>query len=296
VKVPIFPLHTWLPITYSEAPAPATFLIAAVMSKMGAYGLIRFCVPLFPTAARECAGWIAILAIIGIIYGALLAFVQPNLKRVIAYSSISHLGFIVLGIFTFEQQGADGAVYQMLAHGISTGALFVLAGYLEHRRGSVEIADFGGVATPAPGLATAFMIAMLASVGLPMLSNFVGEFLVLQGAAFANFTWAAWAGVGVILSVVYMLWLYQRTFLGKTTDSTATFRDLGGRDWIGIAPLIVMMVWLGSFTQSFMPPVTAATHSLLEQSKMNLEIHVRNTAPHTRVQARVIPTEAEAGR
>jgi NADH-quinone oxidoreductase subunit M len=296
VKVPIFPLHNWLPITNSEAPAPATFLIAAVMSKMGAYGLIRFCVPLFPTAARECAGWIAILAIIGIIYGALLAFVQPNLKRVIAYSSISHLGFIVLGIFTFEQQGADGAVYQMLAHGISTGALFVLAGYLEHRRGSVEIADFGGVATPAPGLATAFMIAMLASVGLPMLSNFVGEFLVLQGAAFANFTWAAWAGVGVILSVVYMLWLYQRTFLGKTTDSTATFRDLGGRDWIGIAPLIVMMVWLGSFTQSFMPPVTAATHSLLEQSKMNLEIHVRNTAPHTRVQARVIPTEAEAGR
>jgi NADH-quinone oxidoreductase subunit M len=294
VKVPIFPLHTWLPITYSEAPAPATFLIAAVMSKMGAYGLIRFCVPLFPTAARECAGWIAILAIIGIIYGALLAFVQPNLKRVIAYSSISHLGFIVLGIFTFEQQGADGAVYQMLAHGISTGALFVLAGYLEHRRGSVEIADFGGVATPAPGLATAFMIAMLASVGLPMLSNFVGEFLVLQGAAFANFTWAAWAGVGVILSVVYMLWLYQRTFLGKTTDSTATFRDLGGRDWIGIAPLIVMMVWLGSFTQSFMPPVTAATHSLLEQSKMNLELKVQNHTP-----LRVVPAayaEAPHGR
>src|SRR6185437_244136 len=131
IKVPIFPLHTWLPITYSEAPAPATFLIAAVMSKMGAYGLIRFCIPLFPNAAHKCADWIAVLAIIGIIYGALLAFVQPNLKRVIAYSSISHLGFIVLGIFTFEQQGADGAVYQMIAHGISTGALFMLAGYLE---------------------------------------------------------------------------------------------------------------------------------------------------------------------
>ena len=295
IKVPIFPLHTWLPVTYSEAPAPATFLIAAVMSKMGAYGLIRFCIPLFPNAARECAGWIAILAIIGIIYGALLAFVQPNLKRVIAYSSISHLGFIVLGIFTFEQQGADGAVYQMIAHGISTGALFILAGYLEHRRGSMEIADFGGVATPAPGLATAFMIAMFASVGLPMLSNFVGEYLVLQGAAFANFTWAVWAAVGVILSAIYMLWLYQRTFLGKTTSDTVTFRDLGGKEWIGIAPLVIMMVWLGTYTQSFMPPVTAATHHLLEQSKMNLEIQVRNAAPHTLVQAQVAPAAAEAG-
>lgn len=295
IKVPIFPLHTWLPVTYSEAPPPATFLIAAVMSKMGAYGLIRFCIPLFPNAARECAGWIAILAIIGIIYGALLAFVQPNLKRVIAYSSISHLGFIVLGIFTFEQQGADGAVYQMIAHGISTGALFILAGYLERRRGSMEIADFGGVATPAPGLATAFMIAMFASVGLPMLSNFVGEYLVLQGAAFANFTWAVWAAIGVILSAIYMLWLYQRTFLGKTTSDTVTFRDLGGKEWIGIAPLVIMMVWLGIFTQSFMPPVTAATHHLLEQSKMNLEIQVRNAAPHTFVQAQVAPAAAEAG-
>lgn len=283
IKVPIFPLHTWLPITYSEAPAVATFLLAAVMSKMGAYGLIRYCVPLFPNAAHQCAGWIAALAIIGIIYGALIAFVQTDIKKVIGYSSISHLGFIVLGIFSFQQQGADGAVYQMIAHGISTGALFVLAGYLERRRGSMAIADFGGVATPAPGLAMAFMIAMLASIGLPTLSNFIGEYLVLQGVAFANFTWAAWAAVGVILSAVYMLWLYQRTFLGKEPaklhDGLGLMYDLTAKEWFGLVPLIIMMVWLGCYTSSFMPSISAATEHLLEQSKMNLEIRVRNVSP-----------------
>src|SRR5581483_6835779 len=222
VKVPIFPLHTWLPDTYAEAPAPATFLLAAVMSKMGAYGLIRYGLALSPAGAHRCASWIILLAIIGIVYGALLAFIQPNIKRLIAYSSISHLGFIVLGIFTFNQQGEDGAVYQMIAHGISTGALFLLAGYLEERRGSMEIADFGGVATPAPGLAAAFMIAMFASIGLPALCNFIGEYLVLQGAALAKFSWAAWAALGVILSAVYMLWMYQRTFWGKVKGRTSS--------------------------------------------------------------------------
>jgi NADH-quinone oxidoreductase subunit M len=172
VKVPIFPLHTWLPDTYTQAPAPATFLLAAVMSKMGAYGLVRYAITLAPNGAHRCSGWIAALAIIGIIYGALLALIQPNIKRLIAYSSVSHLGFIVLGIFTFSQQGVDGAVYQMIAHGLSTGALFLLAGYMEARRGSMEIADFGGWATPAPRLAVSFMIAMLASIGLPTLCNF----------------------------------------------------------------------------------------------------------------------------
>ncbi|MBV9611501.1 MAG: NADH-quinone oxidoreductase subunit M, partial [Acidobacteriaceae bacterium] len=226
VKVPIFPLHTWLPDTYSEAPAPATFLLAAVMSKMGTYGLIRFAITLAPMGAHRCAPWIVVLAIIGIVYGALLALVQSNIKRLLAYSSVSHLGFIVLGIFSFSQQGADGAVYQMIAHGLSTGALFLLAGYLEQRRSSTEISDFGGIATPAPGLATAFMIALLASIGLPALCNFIGEFLVLQGAALTKFSWAAWAALGVILSAAYMLWMYQRTFFGKPSESNATFADL----------------------------------------------------------------------
>ncbi|MBV9765300.1 MAG: NADH-quinone oxidoreductase subunit M [Acidobacteriaceae bacterium] len=275
VKVPIFPLHTWLPDTYSEAPAPATFLLAAVMSKMGAYGLIRYSLALSPAGAHRCAPWIAILAIIGIVYGALLAFIQPNIKRLIAYSSVSHLGFIVLGIFTFNQQGADGAVYQMIAHGLSTGALFLLAGYMEERRGSMEIADFGGISTPAPGLAIAFMIAMLASIGLPALCNFIGEYLVLQGAAITKFSWAVWAALGVILSAVYMLWMYQRTFWGKTTEKTATLSDLNLREWAPLLPLIALMIWLGTYTQSFMPPITAATSRLLNQTSMNNEYRVQ---------------------
>jgi NADH-quinone oxidoreductase subunit M len=279
VKVPLFPLHTWLPNAYVEAPMPATFLLAAVMSKMGTYGLLRYCLPLFPTGAQRCASWVVVLAIIGIIYGALLALVQPNIKRLLAYSSLSHLGFIVLGIFTFSQQGADGAVYQMLAHGISTGALFLLAGYLEQRRGSLEIADFGGVATPAPGLATAFMIAMLASIGLPALCNFIGEYLVLQGAALTKFSWAAWAALGVILSAAYMLWMYQRTFWGKANRQSFAIPDLTFRDWAPLFPLVLLMVWLGSYTQSFMPPINSATARLLDQTRMNDEYRVRLILP-----------------
>ena len=279
VKVPIFPLHTWLPETYEQAPAPATFLLAAVMSKMGAYGLIRFAITLGPNGAHRCAGWIVVLAIIGIIYGALIALIQPNIKRLIAYSSVSHLGFIVLGIFTFTQQGADGAVFQMVAHGLSTGALFILAGYLESRRGSMEITDFGGVATNAPKFAVSFMIAMLASIGLPTLCNFVGEFLVMQGAAIAHFSWSVWAAIGVILSAAYMLWMYQRTFLGKAAVGSTPLPDLSYGEWVPILLLSTLMVWLGSYTQSFMPPISAATAHLLDQTSMSNEYRVKSTPP-----------------
>ncbi|HEX4769849.1 MAG TPA: NADH-quinone oxidoreductase subunit M [Bryobacteraceae bacterium] len=275
VKVPIVPFHTWLPATYTEAPAPATFLLAAVMSKMGTYGLLRYAVALFPAGAHHYARGIATLAIIGIVYGALLALIQPNIKRLIAYSSVSHLGFIVLGLFTFTQQGTDGAVYQMVAHGLSTGALFLLAGYLEQRRGSMEITDFGGIASSAPGLATAFLITLLASIGLPTLCNFIGEFLVLQGAALTKFSWAVWAAIGVILSAAYMLWMYQRTFLGKPNARNASFPDLRGADWISILPLIALMVWLGCYTQSFLPPISAATSRILEQNRQNEEYRVQ---------------------
>ena len=176
-----------------EAPTAGSVILASVMLKMGTYGLVRFCLPLFPAAARENAPWIVVLAIIGIIYGALVAMVQPNMKKLVAYSSVSHLGFVVLGIFSFTQIGLDGAVYQMLNHGISTGALFILVGYMYERRHSLEIADYGGVATPAPNLAAVFLMTTLASLGLPLLNNFVGEYLVLQGAAQANFTWAVFA-------------------------------------------------------------------------------------------------------
>src|SRR5208283_2244741 len=200
IKVPLFPLHTWLPDAHVEAPTAGSVMLASVMLKMGTYGLLRFCLPMFPNAARQNAPWIVVLAIIGIVYGALVAMAQPNMKKLVAYSSVSHLGFVVLGIFSFTQIGMDGAVYQMLNHGISTGALFVLVGYLYERRHSLMIADYGGVATPAPWLSTAFMITMLASIGLPTLNNFVGEFLVLQGSAQANFRWTVCASIGVILS------------------------------------------------------------------------------------------------
>jgi NADH-quinone oxidoreductase subunit M len=279
VKVPIFPFHTWLPNAYTQAPMPATFLLAAVMSKMGTYGLLRFSISMAPGGAQRCASWIAILAIIGIVYGALIALMQTNIKRLIAYSSISHLGFIVLGIFSFTQQGADGAVYQMLAHGLSTGALFLLAGYLEQRSGSLEIADLGGIATPAPALASVFLIALFASIGLPTLCNFIGEFLVLQGAAITNFSWAAWAALGVILSAAYMLWMYQRVFLGKTQESTVLFADLAPRDWAPVVPMLLLMVWLGCYTQTFLPAISLATKNILDQTTMTNTYQVLRQPP-----------------
>ncbi len=182
---------------------------------------MRYCLPLFLGAARSSAPWIVGLAIVGILYGALVALMQPNMKKLVAYSSVSHLGFVVLGIFSFTQAGLDGAVYQMLNHGVSTGALFILVGYLYERRHSLEIAAYGGVATPAPNLAAVFLITTLASIGLPTLNNFIGEYLVLQGASQTNFTWAVFAAIGVIFSACYMLWLYQRAFYGKASESVS---------------------------------------------------------------------------
>jgi NADH-quinone oxidoreductase subunit M len=265
IKVPIFPLHTWLPDAHVEAPTAGSVMLASVMLKMGTYGLVRFCLPLFPNAAHRCAGWIAGLAIAGIIYGALVALVQPNMKKLVAYSSVSHLGFVVLGVFSFTQQGLDGAVYQMLNHGISTGALFMLVGYLYERRHSLEIAAYGGVATPAPQLSTVFLITTLASIGLPLLNNFVGEYLVLQGVALTNFMWTVFAALGVILSACYMLWLYQRTFYGRATESLSHHMpDLSGREWAAILPLLVLMVWMGTFPQTFLPSISVQNASILD--------------------------------
>jgi NADH-quinone oxidoreductase subunit M len=276
VKVPIFPLHTWLPDAHVEAPTAGSVMLASVMLKMGTYGLARFCLPMFPSAARACAPWIVVLAIIGIVYGALVAMVQPNMKKLVAYSSVSHLGFVVLGIFSFTQIGMDGAVYQMLNHGISTGALFVLVGFLYERRHSLAIADYGGVATIAPWLSTAFMITMLASIGLPMLNNFVGEFLILQGSAQANFRWTIFASIGVILSACYMLWLYQRVFYGEATDEVRHHVfDLKPREWAAIVPLIAMMVWMGMYSQSFLPAVRKTTARILDQTQVNVQIRVQ---------------------
>src|ERR1700687_1965593 len=217
VKVPLFPFHTWLPDAHVEAPTAGSVLLAGVLLKMGTYGLLRFNLGLFPDQARANASWIVVLALIGIVYGALVAMVQPNMKKLIAYSSISHLGFVVLGIFTFTQAGLNGAMFIMLAHGVSTGGLFMLAGILYERRHTYEISEFGGLATPMPVYSTFFLFVMLASVGLPLLNGFIGEFLVLTGAFQARALYGVFGATGVIWSACYLLWMYQRVFFGKVT-------------------------------------------------------------------------------
>ena len=272
IKVPLFPLHTWLPDAHVEAPTAGSVMLAAVMLKMGTYGLLRFCLPMFPNASKENANWIAILAITGIIFGALVALVQPNMKKLVAYSSVSHLGFVVLGLFSGNQWGLDGAVYVMLAHGISTGALFMLVGFLYERQHSLEIKDYGGVATPAPWLSTVFLVTTLASIGMPMLNNFVGEFLVLQGASKINIWWAVFAATGVILSACYMLWMYQRTFFGETPEGVKHhMHDLGAREWACIVPLLALMVWMGIFAQSFLPSIGASNKKIIDRTALQTQ-------------------------
>jgi NADH-quinone oxidoreductase subunit M len=266
IKVPLFPLHTWLPDAHVEAPTAGSVMLAAVMLKMGTYGLVRFCLPMFPGPAHDCAGWITGLAVIGIVYGALVAMVQPNMKKLVAYSSVSHLGFVVLGVFSFTQAGLDGAVFQMLAHGISTGALFMLVGMLYERQHSLEIKSYGGVATPAPNLTVIFVITTLASVGMPALSNFVGEYLVLQGSSKVSMLATVFAATGVIFSAVYMLWLVQRVFYGRA-DGNLHMHDLSAREYIALVPMVAMMVWMGVYSQSFLPAVSSQNTEILKMSQ-----------------------------
>jgi NADH-quinone oxidoreductase subunit M len=246
IKVPLFPLHTWLPDAHVEAPTAGSVMLAGVLLKMGTYGMIRFCLPLFPEASHRAAPWVALLAIVGIIYGALVAMVQPNLKKLVAYSSVSHLGFVVLGIFAFHNISMQGAVYQMLAHGVSTGALFLLVGMLHDRRHTFEISEYGGLATPMPKLAAFFLFVALSSLGLPILNGFVGEYLILLGTYQRHWQWATWAALGVILSACYLLWSYQRVFFGEITkDKNRTLPDVSAREkWI-LATMAVVTLWMG---------------------------------------------------
>jgi NADH-quinone oxidoreductase subunit M len=256
VKVPLFPLHTWLPDAHVEAPTAGSVLLAGVLLKMGTYGLLRFNVGMFPEQSRRNAVWILILAIIGIIYGALVALVQPNLKKLIAYSSVSHLGFVVLGIFTFTQVGTDGAVYQMLNHGVSTGALFMLAGMLYERKHTYDFKEYGGLATPMPVYATFFMIAVLSSVGLPLLNGFVGEFLVLSGAFQYKMIYGVLGASGVIWGAWYLLWMYQRVFYGPMHhDENRALPDLDGREQLSLWPVAVMALIMGVLSPFWMKSI-----------------------------------------
>ena len=246
VKVPLFPVHTWLPDAHVEAPTAGSVLLAGVLLKMGTYGMLRFNLGLFPEQSHRNAPWIAALALIGIIYGALVAMVQPNMKKLIAYSSISHLGFVVLGIFSFTSTGLNGAMFVMLAHGVSTGALFMLAGILHERRHTYEIREFGGLATPMPIYAAFFLFIVLSSVGLPLLNGFVGEFLVLSGAFRARAVYGILGATGVIWSACYLLWMYQRVFFGKVTHQVNnTIPDLTGLEKAALWPAAAMALAMG---------------------------------------------------
>ena len=266
IKVPLFPFHTWLPDAHVEAPTAGSVMLAGVLLKMGIYGMIRFCLPLFPDASRKFASAIAVLAIIGIIYGALVAMVQPNLKKLVAYSSVSHLGFVVLGVFAFHIVSMQGAVFQMLAHGISTGGLFLLVGMLYDRRHTFEMSQFGGLATPMPRLAAFFLFVALSSLGLPMLNGFVGEFLILLGTYQVHWNWAAWAATGVILSACYLLWSYQRVFFGDVTiEKNKTLSDISARERVILATVAVIALWMGIGSTFITNRTATASQSVLDQ-------------------------------
>ena len=264
VKVPLFPFHTWLPDAHVEAPTAGSVLLAGVLLKMGTYGLLRFNLGLFPEAARRNAPWIIALAIIGIIYGALVALVQPNMKKLVAYSSVSHLGFCVLGIFSFTALGVSGSVYQMLNHGVSTGGLFMLLGMIYERRHTYDIKQYGGLATPMPVYATFFLVITLASAGLPLLNGFVGEFLVLSGAFQAKMIYGILAASGVIWGAYYLLWLYQRTFYGDVTvEANNNLRDLNARERLSLWPIAAMSLVMGVVPMIFLRQINPSVQAVL---------------------------------
>ena len=264
IKVPLFPFHTWLPDAHVQAPTAGSVILAGVLLKMGTYGLVRFAFPLFPLAATFFAPALGVLAVIGIIYGALVAMVQPDMKKLVAYSSVSHLGFVVLGISAMNRQGVEGAVYQMLNHGISTGGLFLVVGMLSDRRHTRLITEFGGLKKVTPHLVAAFLIITLSSIGLPGLNGFVGEFLILLGA----FRWdprlTAFAATGVILSATYMLWMFQRVNYGPVTnEKNANLPDLKPREWAVIVPIIAVAILMGVLPNLFLRPIEPSVERML---------------------------------
>ncbi len=258
IKVPLFPFHTWLPDAHVEAPTAGSVLLAGVLLKMGTYGLMRFNLPIFPDAAHQWSVVICSLAVVGIIYGALVAMVQPDLKKLVAYSSVSHLGFVVLGIFSFTDLGMQGALYQMLNHGVSTGALFLMVGMIYDRRHTRLIAEFGGLANVMPVFSTLFMIVTLSSIALPLLNGFVGEFLILIGTFTSTqlphaILFASLAALGMILSAVYMLWMYQRVIFGEVRNtSNLKLEDLNFREKLLLAPIVVLVLLMGVYPTLFL--------------------------------------------
>ena len=292
IKVPLFPLHTWLPDAHTQAPTGGSVVLAGVLLKMGTYGLLRFVVPFFPNASQTFALPIAILAVIGIVYGALVAFAQTDIKKLVAYSSVSHLGFVVLGLFAFNTVAVQGALIQMVNHGISTGALFLIIGMLYERRHTRAMADYGGIAKSVPVLTFLMLFSVFASAGLPGLNGFVGEFMILLGsfssATVGNPLLIAVATTGVIFAAVYLLYMVYRTFFGDITDEANTMmKDLNGREILLLMPLVVLMVWLGFGPAPFLATSERAVQSVLMTAEAKA-VATRQAAPDVAV---VVPVQ-----
>jgi NADH-quinone oxidoreductase subunit M len=275
IKVPMFPFHTWLPLAHVEAPTAGSVLLAAVLLKMGTYGFLRFALPLFPNAAMALTPLICLLAVIGIVYGALVAMVQPDLKKLVAYSSVSHLGFCMLGMFALNPEGWSGSILQMINHGISTGALFLLVGVVYERRHTRLISEFGGLWKVIPVFSVVFLVVMLSSIALPGTNGFVGEFLVLLGAFKTQRIWAILAATGVILSACYMLWMFQRVIFGSVTNNAnEDLKDLTRREVLVFAPLLLLIFWLGVYPQPILSRIQPSVNETLD--------HVQRKAVATR--------------
>ena len=279
IKVPMFPLHTWLPDAHVEAPTAGSVILAAVLLKMGTFGYVRYAMPLFPSASAEFTPWIVGLSLVGIIYGALVAMVQPDLKKLVAYSSVSHLGFCMLGLYALNPQGMAGGMMTMLNHGVSTGALFLLVGVVYERRHTRMIADFGGLWKPMPVYASVFLVVLLSSIGLPGTNGFVGEFLVLLGAFRTNPMWAIIAAIGVILSALYMLWMFQRVFFGPVSHAeNEKLTDLTLRERLVFAPLVILIFWMGVFPQPLLDRAQPTLDRTIELCKARIQMTESATA------------------
>ncbi len=266
IKVPMFPFHTWLPDAHVEAPTAGSVILAGVLLKMGTYGFLRFCLPLFPQASLAFAPWMFALAIIGIIYGAWVSTVQADIKKLVAYSSVSHLGFVVLGLFTLTPQGIVGGIIQMVNHGLSTGALFLLVGMLYERRHTRLISEFGGLWSVIPAFSAVLLIVTLSSLGLPGLNGFVGEFLILLGAFQVDRTAAVFATTGIIFAAVYLLWMYQRVIFGEVTkEANRRLPDLSLREWVVLLPVLLFIVWIGVYPGAFTGVTETSVQALIIQ-------------------------------
>lgn len=266
IKVPLFPFHTWLPDAHVQAPTAGSVILAGVLLKMGTYGFLRFCLPLFPDATIAYLPYICVLSVIAIIYGAMVAMVQKDVKSLVAFSSVSHMGFVMLGIFALNVEGMSGSVLQMLNHGVSTGALFLIVGMIYERRHTRMIEDFGGLAKSMPVFSTYFMIVALSSIGLPFTNGFVGEFMILLGTWARNHTYAILAASGVILAACYMLWMFQRVIFGKITNpDNERLTDLTAREKIILIPLVVLIFWIGIYPKPFFDRIEPAVKQILER-------------------------------